>query len=58
LNQRQRHVSDRRAVKRLFEEAIGNLRGLDALVSNAGVAGPRSKVEEMNPEDDQSALVK
>jgi len=44
-------VSDRRAVKRLFEEATGNLRGLDVLVNNAGVAGPTSKVEEMNPED-------
>ena len=44
-------VSDRRAVKRLFEEATGNLRGLDVLVNNAGVAGPTSKIEEMNPED-------
>ena len=44
-------VSDRKAVKRLFEEATGNLRGLDVLVNNAGIAGPTSKVEEMNPED-------
>jgi len=44
-------VSDRKAVKRLFEEVTGNLRGLDVLVNNAGVAGPTSKVEEMNPED-------
>ena len=44
-------VSDRPAVKRLFDEVIGNLRGLDVLVNNAGVAGPTSKVEEMNPED-------
>ena len=44
-------VSDRKAVKHLFDEAIGNLRGLDVLVNNAGVAGPTSKVEEMNPED-------
>src|ERR1035441_480487 len=44
-------VSDRNAVKRLFEEATGNLRGLDVLVNNAGIAGPTSKVEEMNPED-------
>jgi NAD(P)-dependent dehydrogenase (short-subunit alcohol dehydrogenase family) len=35
----------------LFDEAIGNLRSLDVLVNNAGVAGPTSKVEEMNPED-------
>ena len=44
-------VSDRKSVKHLFDEAIGNLRGLDVLVNNAGVAGPTSKVEEMNPED-------
>jgi len=44
-------VSDRKVVKHLFDEAIGNLRGLDVLVNNAGVAGPTSKVEEMNPED-------
>src|SRR5690242_525042 len=44
-------VADRRAVKWMFEEATGNLRGLDVLVNNAGVAGPTSKVEEMNPED-------
>ena len=44
-------VSDRRAVRRLFDEAVGNLRGLDVLVNNAGIAGPTSKVEELNPED-------
>jgi NAD(P)-dependent dehydrogenase (short-subunit alcohol dehydrogenase family) len=44
-------VSDRRAVGRLFDEAVGNLRGLDVLVNNAGIAGPTSKVEEINPED-------
>jgi NAD(P)-dependent dehydrogenase (short-subunit alcohol dehydrogenase family) len=44
-------VSDRNSVKHLFDQAIGNLRGLDVLVNNAGVAGPTSKVEDMNPED-------
>jgi NAD(P)-dependent dehydrogenase (short-subunit alcohol dehydrogenase family) len=44
-------VSDRAAVKTLFAEAAGKLGGLDVLVNNAGVAGPTSKVEEMNPED-------
>jgi NAD(P)-dependent dehydrogenase (short-subunit alcohol dehydrogenase family) len=44
-------VADRLAVKWMFEEATGNLRGLDVLVNNAGVAGPTSKLEEMNPED-------
>ena len=44
-------VSDRAAVKTLFEEATAKLEGLDVLVNNAGVAGPTAKVEEMNPED-------
>jgi NAD(P)-dependent dehydrogenase (short-subunit alcohol dehydrogenase family) len=44
-------VSDRRSVRKLFDEATGNLRGLDVLVNNAGIAGPTAKVEEMNPED-------
>lgn len=44
-------VSDRAAVKSLFAEASNALGGLDVLVNNAGIAGPTSKVEEMNPED-------
>jgi NAD(P)-dependent dehydrogenase (short-subunit alcohol dehydrogenase family) len=44
-------VSDRAAVKKLFEEAVSQLGGLDVLVNNAGIAGPTSKVDEMNPED-------
>lgn len=44
-------VSDRAAVKSLFEEATKILGGLDVLVNNAGIAGPTAKVEEMNPED-------
>lgn len=44
-------VSDRAAVQQLFTEAAATLGGLDVLVNNAGVAGPTSKVEDMNPED-------
>jgi NAD(P)-dependent dehydrogenase (short-subunit alcohol dehydrogenase family) len=44
-------VSDRADVKKLFENAAAKLGGLDVLVNNAGIAGPTSKVEEMNPED-------
>src|SRR5664279_3175030 len=44
-------VSDRAAVKKLFTEALAKLGGLDVLVNNAGIAGPTSKIEEMNPED-------
>ena len=38
-------VSDPRAVGRLFEEAQSSLGGLDALVNNAGVAGPTAPCE-------------
>src|SRR6267142_1820020 len=44
-------VSDRSAVKNLFADAVAKLGGIDVLVNNAGIAGPTSKVEEMNPED-------
>jgi NAD(P)-dependent dehydrogenase (short-subunit alcohol dehydrogenase family) len=44
-------VSDRAAVRNLFSDAVTKLGGLDVLVNNAGVAGPTSRVEEMNPED-------
>src|SRR3977135_3704410 len=43
-------VSNRAAVQKLFAEAVAKLGGLDVLVNNAGVAGPPSGVEEMNPE--------
>jgi NAD(P)-dependent dehydrogenase (short-subunit alcohol dehydrogenase family) len=44
-------VSDRTAVEKLFADAAAKLGGLDVLVNNAGIAGPTSKVEDMNPED-------
>src|SRR5215475_7258361 len=42
-------VSNRVAVRAMFDEAVAGLGGLDALVNNAGIAGPTSKIEEMNP---------
>lgn len=44
-------VADEAAVDRLFTEAIGSLGGLDALVNNAGIAGPTGAVEEISPAD-------
>jgi NAD(P)-dependent dehydrogenase (short-subunit alcohol dehydrogenase family) len=44
-------VADREQVKRLFEDALSGLGGLDVLVNNAGIAGPTGRVEEINPED-------
>jgi NAD(P)-dependent dehydrogenase (short-subunit alcohol dehydrogenase family) len=38
-------------VDRLFDEAAGTLGGLDALINNAGVAGPTGKIEELDPAD-------
>jgi NAD(P)-dependent dehydrogenase (short-subunit alcohol dehydrogenase family) len=51
ISRSQCDVSDRVSVKKLFGEAVGQLDGLDVLVNNAGIAGPTSKVDEMNPED-------
>src|SRR3981081_2899200 len=44
-------VCGRSAVETLFADAVTKLGGLGVLVNNAGIAGPTSKVEEMNPED-------
>ena len=41
-------VSDSSAVDRLFEAAQAGLGGLDALVNNAGIAGPTKGVEEIS----------
>lgn len=42
-------VADRDAVDRLFEDALGELGGLDVLVNNAGVSGPTAFVENQPP---------
>lgn len=44
-------VADRAAVARMFEIAVAELGGLDVLVSNAGIAGPTGRVEDIHPED-------
>ena len=50
-------VSDRKAVARLFDEALSALGGgLDCLVNNAGIAGPTGRVDEIAPEDWDSCL--
>src|SRR3954470_9663164 len=38
-------------VERLFVDVGQELRGLDVLVNNAGIAGPTAKVEDIKPED-------
>lgn len=44
-------VSDEPQVDQLFEDARARLGGLDALVNNAGIAGPTGAVEEIDPHD-------
>jgi NAD(P)-dependent dehydrogenase (short-subunit alcohol dehydrogenase family) len=44
-------VADEVAVARLFEDVPGTLGGLDALINNAGIAGPTGGVEEISPAD-------
>jgi NAD(P)-dependent dehydrogenase (short-subunit alcohol dehydrogenase family) len=44
-------VADRPAVQRLFDEATAQLGRLDALINNAGIAGPTARVEDMHPDD-------
>src|ERR1700728_5313071 len=38
-------------VARLFDDVKASLGGLDALINNAGIAGPTGGVEEIKPED-------
>jgi len=42
-------VSNESDVDQLFDEAKHQLGGLDALINNAGIAGPTGKVEELDP---------
>ena len=44
-------VADRAALPRWFEAAIGRLEGLDALVNNAGIAGPTARCEDVKLAD-------
>jgi NAD(P)-dependent dehydrogenase (short-subunit alcohol dehydrogenase family) len=44
-------VADRAQVKRLINDAVGFLGGLDCLVNNAGIAGPTGRVEEIDPDE-------
>ncbi len=44
-------VSSEADVARLFADAKASLGGLDALINNAGIAGPTGGVEDIRPED-------
>lgn len=49
-------VADAAQVDQLFAEARATLGGLDALINNAGIAGPTAPVEEIEPKDWQRTL--
>lgn len=49
-------VSDEGAVNRWFDEALGDLGGLDVFVNNAGTKGPTGYVEDLKLEDWRSCL--
>ncbi|WP_062225923.1 SDR family oxidoreductase [Aureimonas frigidaquae] len=44
-------VSDEGDVQRLFDTALSVLGGLDALINNAGIAGPTGGIEDIAPAD-------
>lgn len=44
-------VSDETSVDRFFDAIQNELGGLDALVNNAGIAGPTGKIEDISPND-------
>lgn len=49
-------VADRTQVARVFDDAIAALGGLDALVNNAGIAGPTAACEDIAPQDWERTL--
>src|SRR5437868_4134320 len=51
-------VSDRQQVSRLFEKVMDQFDGLDALINNAGIAGPTGQVDSIEPDDwDQTIAI-
>jgi NAD(P)-dependent dehydrogenase (short-subunit alcohol dehydrogenase family) len=49
-------VSDRTAVEQFVGNAAKALRGIDVLVNNAGIAGPTTPVQEIDPDDWEAVL--
>jgi NAD(P)-dependent dehydrogenase (short-subunit alcohol dehydrogenase family) len=43
-------IADRDAARRMVEEAVNALGGLDVLVNNAGIAGPAASVADLDPD--------
>lgn len=49
-------VADPDQVDKLFDDVAAQLGGLDALINNAGIAGPTARVEDIAPEDWQRTM--
>jgi NAD(P)-dependent dehydrogenase (short-subunit alcohol dehydrogenase family) len=49
-------VAEPEPVRRMFEDALAKLGGLDVLVNNAGVGGPTSGIEDLTPEEVERTL--
>jgi NAD(P)-dependent dehydrogenase (short-subunit alcohol dehydrogenase family) len=50
------NVADRAAVERFVDEAVDALGGIDVLVNNAGIAGPTTSVENLDPDEWDAVL--
>jgi NAD(P)-dependent dehydrogenase (short-subunit alcohol dehydrogenase family) len=50
------NIADRAAVERFVEDAVDELGGIDVLVNNAGIAGPTTSVENLDPDEWDSVL--
>jgi NAD(P)-dependent dehydrogenase (short-subunit alcohol dehydrogenase family) len=49
-------VADRAAVERFVEEAVDTLGGIDILINNAGISGPTTSVEGLDPDEWDTVL--
>ena len=50
------NIADRAAVERFVDEAVDALGGIDVLVNNAGIAGPTTSVENLDPDEWDAVL--
>ena len=49
-------IADRAAVERFVEEAVDALGGIDILINNAGISGPTTSVEGLDPDEWDTVL--
>jgi NAD(P)-dependent dehydrogenase (short-subunit alcohol dehydrogenase family) len=49
-------IADRTAVERFVDEAVEALGGIDVLINNAGISGPTTSVENLDPDEWDTVL--